>query len=102
MGYQRVGIPGLKSAGFQKITMNSTATALNSTLRRAQVLDISAETQAVRYTMDGTTPAASTGVLIPAGSRVRFEGYNGTSLLKFARAAAGAILQVQGYRYGQE
>jgi hypothetical protein len=60
-------------------------------------LDFSAETKAARYLIG--TPAASTGVLVAASSRVRFEGYNGTSLLKFCAAEAGAVLQVQGYKY---
>lgn len=102
MASNRVGIPGLKNSGFQKITLNTTATTFNSTVKKAHVLDISVETQNVRYTMDGTTPTASTGVLIVAGTILRFEGYNGTSLLKFARVASGAVMNVQGYRYGSE
>ena len=90
---------GLTPAGFQRIALNSTAVSLNSTTRRAHVLDISAETQNARFRADGISPTASTGVLLPKDTRIRLKGFNGTSALKFCAATAGAVLQVQGWRY---
>ena len=89
---------GLVSKGFQKITTNSTATLLNTTCRAGSAFLISVETQDARLTADGsTTPAASTGVLLKAGLAPYFlEGMNGANL-KFARAAAGCVIQVQAF-----
>lgn len=96
---QRVAPPKLASVAFQKITTNSTATLLNSTGQTGNAFWISVETQSVRVTFDGTTtPAASTGVLLTAANSPYFlEGIDGTKM-KFARATAGAILNVQSWR----
>jgi len=90
---------GLISVQFQKITMNSTATFLNSTAQTASAFLVSVETQSARVTFDGsTTPAATTGVLLTAANSPYFwEGVDGTKM-KFARAASGAILNVQAWR----
>ena len=89
---------GLINAGFQKITTNSTATALNSTTIQGNIFLVSVETQSARITFDGSTPAASTGVLLTAAaSPYWFAGVSG-SLIKIARAAAGAIVQVQAFK----
>lgn len=89
---------GLVNAGFQRIVTNSTATALNSTVAAGSIFLISTETQGARLTFDGSTPTANTGVLIiAANSPVWLEGVSGSSL-KIARAASGAILNVQAFR----
>lgn len=95
----RRNIPsGMVSVGFQKITMNSTATLLNSTCQAGNTFLISVEAQSVRVTFDGSTPAATTGVLLlAANSPIFLEGIAGTQP-KFARAAAGAIMNVQAWR----
>ena len=101
MSFRRSIPPALVPVGNQKIALNTTAVSLNSTIRAsASVLDVSAETQAARYVYG--TPLASTGILIAANGHIRLEGFNGTSDLKFCAAAAGAILQVQGYKYAGE
>lgn len=87
----------LASAGFQRVALNTTAVALNSTVRASNVLDISVESADARYRMDGTAPTSTTGVLIQSDTILRFEGYNGTALLKFCAAAAGSVINVQGY-----
>lgn len=98
MSFKRSILPGLVPIASQKITLNSTAVSLNSTVRAgAQVLDISAETQAARYLFG--TPVAATGVLLAANSRIRFDGFNGSSALKFVAATSGAVLNVQSYKY---
>lgn len=95
---RRVIPAGLISSGFQKITTNSTATTLNSTCSLGSALWLSVETQSVRVTFDGSTPAASTGVLLTAAnSPYMLEGVN-AGALKIARATAGAIVNVQSWR----
>ena len=89
---------GLTSAGFQKITTNSTATGLNTTCAAGQALWLSVETQSVRVTFDGSTPAASTGVLLTAANSPYYLDAIDASLLKIARAAAGAIVNVQSFK----
>lgn len=90
---------GLINVAYQKVTMNSTATFLNSTAQTGSAFLISTEAKAVRITFDGsTTPAASTGVLLTTTtSPLYIEGVDGTKM-KFARAAAGTILNVQAWR----
>lgn len=99
MGSRKIQMAGLVSTSFQKITMNSTATLLNSTGQTGNTFLVSVETQSVRVVFDGsTTPAASTGVLLTAAnSPYFFEGIDGTKM-KFARAAAGTVLNVQSWR----
>jgi hypothetical protein len=89
---------GLVSQGFQKITLNSTVATLNTTCAAGNYALLSVETQSVRVTFDGTTPAASTGVLlIAANSPYQFTALP-LSTLKIARAAAGAIVNVQSFK----
>lgn len=94
----RVVPSGLISAGFQKITTNSTATTLNSTCSAGQALLLSVEAQNVRVTFDGSTPAASTGVLLQTSTSPFFFDAVDASKLKIARVASGAIVQVQAFK----
>ena len=91
----------LKPVGSQRIALNTTAQALNSTSQTASVLDISVETQAARYDFSGNV-TANTGVLLAANTRLRLDRYNGTSMLKFCAASAGSILNVQAFKYVTE
>ena len=100
MAADNVRMPGLLAVGFQTITLNSTAQALNSTIRAsARYLELSVETSPARYRVGSTNPTRTTGVYLPTGW-YGWEGYNGTSLLKFisANSTAGK-LSVQGYSY---
>lgn len=99
MSFSRNAPAGLVSKGYQKITMNSTATGLNTTCVGGTTILMSVETQSVRITLDGsTTPAASTGILLTAAnSPYWLEGINANNL-KIARAAAGAIVNVQSFK----
>lgn len=89
---------GLINSGFQKITTNSTATGLNTTCSAGQALWLSVETQSIRVTFDGSTPAASTGVLLTAANSPYFLDAVDASTLKIARATAGAIVNVQAFK----
>ena len=86
---------GLVSQGFQKITSNSTATTLNSTCIQGTHALISVETQSARIVFDGSTPAASTGILLTAANSPYFFENVPLSGLRCARVAAGSIVIVQ-------
>lgn len=95
----RTALSGLFPVGFQKMTLsNSTAIAVNSTCRAASVLIISVETQSARMRADATAPTLTTGVLMPAGY-YRFEGYNGTALMRFQRSTGTCVVQIMAYRH---
>lgn len=94
----RVIPSGLISVGFQKITTNSTATGLNTTCVAGQALLLSVEAQNARVTFDGSTPAASTGVLLTTTASPFYFDSVDASTLKIARAAAGCIVQVQAFK----
>ncbi len=93
--------PGLLvPVAFQTISLsNSTAVAINSTVRGAlaSVLHISVETNNARYRADGTNPALTTGVLLETGS-YWFYGYNRTSQLKFQRATGTSKISIMAYK----
>ncbi len=98
MSFSRNAPAGLISHGFQKITLNSTATSLNTTCIGGSTVWLSVEAQSVRLTFDGSTPAASTGVLLlAANSPYWFEGIDSTKL-KIARAAGGAIVNLMSFK----
>jgi len=98
---RRVTLGGLIAVGFQTLSLsNSTALALNSTVRnQATVLDISVETNAARYRADGTNPTLSTGVVLQVNNTYRWEGFNGTGLLKFQRATGTSKVSIFGWRH---
>lgn len=98
MSFTRTSPAGLISLGFQKITTNSTATALNSTCSPGSAFIVTVETQNVRMRFDAGTPAASTGILFLSTLGPYFlEGVKGTDI-RIARAAAGAVVQVQAFK----
>jgi hypothetical protein len=89
---------GLTSVGYQKITTNSTATTLNTTTSAGNNFLISVETQSLRVTFDGTTPVASTGILLTAAnSPYWFHGIKG-STIKLKGAAVGSVVQIQAFK----
>lgn len=88
---------GLIYQGFQRIATNSTATGLNSTVAAGQTFLISVEAQSVRLRFDSTSPTANTGILLLAANSPHWlDGVKG-STVKIARAAAGAIVNVQSW-----
>lgn len=96
-------LPGLYvPVAFQTISIsNSTAVAVNSTVRNAKAsrLVISVETQNARFRDDGTAPTLTTGVLlIAANSPFVFEGYNRTSALKFHRSTGTTKISIAAYK----
>ena len=100
MGYERVGLAGLIPVGFQAISLSdSTALGVNTTVAGATLLRVSVETNDVRYRDDGTDPALTTGVVLWSGSTYIFDGYNGTSDLKFQRTTGSAEVTIAAYRH---
>ena len=96
---QRMGLAGLTYIGRQRIYLaDGTAIAINSTISdSAQVLDLSAETNNARYSIDDL-PTLTTGVLIKADTGFqRYYGYNGTSTLRFQRQTGVSIVNILGY-----
>lgn len=101
MPARRVTLAGLVPVAFQAISLSdSTALGVNTTIQGScSVLDISVETNAVRYRADGTDPALTTGVVLQVDTTYRWEGYDGTSVLKFQRTTGSATVSVMGYRH---
>lgn len=58
---------------------------------------IQCETQDVKWTDDGTTPTATTGMKLPKDTILQYEG--DLDKLKFIEMAASASLNVSYYRY---
>ena len=91
----------LVPVAFQTSSLtNSTAVALNSTIRtgKASVLHVSVETNSVRYRCDATAPTLTTGVLLASGGDYWFWGYNRTSLFKFQRSTGTAKISIMAYK----
>ena len=92
--------------GAQALTLNSTATGLNSTVTAAHVsvFDISAEGGGgLNYHLNSTGPivGAAGGITIPSGSVLRLHGLAGhVGDLKFCkRNSTACYLNVLAYRY---
>ena len=100
MAAKRVTLAGLIPVGFEVLTLsNSTAAGLNSTNRTATVFDVSVETNNARYRADGTAPTLTTGVvLLKDVGPYRWEGFNGTAVLKFQRTTGTAKISIQSYK----
>ena len=92
---------GLIPQAFQTDSLsNSTAVAINSTVRAAEVdtLHFSVETNDVRYRVDGTDPTLTTGVLLQKDNDYWFYGYDNTANFKFQRTTGTALVQIMGYK----
>jgi hypothetical protein len=98
----RIAASGLVPVGFQVMTLsNSTAVAVNSTCRAANVLYISVETNSVRMRADGTAPTLTTGVMFFVDNTYELNGYNGTASLKFQRSTGTAKVSIQAWRHNK-
>lgn len=82
--------------GYQRITdLSSAVTPAQQT--GADVMVIQAEAQTLRYTVDGTTPTATIGFPLPAGTRLTYPG--DLSTIQLIETVSGGIAHVQPYRY---
>lgn len=82
------------AASRQKITSLSSATAL-TVPTGARLAVVMVETQAVRWSDDGTDPTASSGMPIAAGGGWIFD--SNLSALKFIEQVSGAVMNVSYY-----
>lgn len=102
----RIIFSGLIPTAFERVIQNNTtAVAFNSTTLAAagSFLRFSVETNDVRWRDDGTDPTATTGVLLQKDTVFEMVGYNGTSKLKFFKAAGGtSVINVTRYKYDGE
>ena len=77
-------------------SMGAAALTLSLPLHAGRIM-MQALTQNIRYTLDGTTPNATTGFQLKAGDPPREIEITSGMTLKFFREAAGAVLE---YEYG--
>ena len=100
MAFSRNAPAGLTSPTFQRLTLNSTATFLNSTTGAGSAFWISVETQSARVRFDGTSPTANTGtLLLTANSPYYFEGVHlAASKMKFVAVTGSPVLNVSSFK----
>lgn len=77
--------------GYEQITSLASAAGLTPPTG-ARLALIQAETQAVRWRDDGTSPTGTAGMQLAAGSSIEYDG--NLSAIKFIEAAASAKLNV--------
>lgn len=90
-----IGTRSLEPLGYQQITSLSGATALTIP-EGARAAIIEAESQAVRWRDDGTSPTATVGMPLASGADFLYTGK--LSKLKFIEQTASAKLNVCYYR----
>ena len=78
-------------AGFQRITVLTSSTALTPTAN-AKLALIQAETQNVRWRDDGVAPTASIGMLLEAGQILVYNG--DLAAIRFIETTASASLNI--------
>ena len=100
MAFSRNAPAGLTSPTFQKLTLNSTATLLNTTSRVGSAFWISVETANARVRFDGTSPTATTGVLLlTSNSPYFFEGVaDAATKMKFVAVTGSPVLNVNSFK----
>lgn len=97
MPVARYGLNWKPLAGTQQITSLSAATAL-TVPAGADMAVIIAETQAVRWRDDGTSPTASVGIPLATGTYMVYDG--DLSAIKFIEQTSAAKLNVSYYKSG--
>lgn len=94
-------MPTTVLAGFVPVgahtstTLTGSVTTLSVDSRATGVL-IQAETQNVRYTLDGTNPTTSNGFVLTAGADPIIIPKNSDITIKVLRQTSGAVIQYQG------
>lgn len=82
--------------GYTQITSLATAVGIGSIPPGTTYALIQVETQAVRYTDNGTTPTSSVGTKLSIGDILVYDAYLPT--LKFIEITSGAVLNITFYR----
>lgn len=97
----RTILAGLVPVARQRMVLaNSTALAVNSTIRtaKANVLGFSVEGASVRQSSRGL-PTLATGVLyLTTLGPYYFQGFNGTATFRFQRTTGTAIVNIEAYK----
>lgn len=92
----------LDGFAHESITVSSVAKKLTfatfspapTTGRTAERALITTETDAIRYTYDGTTPTSSVGHLLPSGTVMVLAGYGNISRFQAIRVTTDATIKV--------
>lgn len=88
-----------KPAGFEKITLSSTATTSGLTIPDdARYAKVKVLTQAIRYRDDGTEPTSIVGYSIAANGEFELISYEQLDAFKAAAQANGAVLEILYYK----
>ena len=91
---------GLIALGTQKISLAGTAVySLNSTCDGADVVMMSVETANVRARFDGTSPAATTGILYTAAVGPHYVELAGPANFKLTAVSGSPVVHVAAFRY---
>ena len=85
----------IKALGYQQITSLAAATALTVPAGTSKAL-IQAETQAVRWRDDGTSPTASVGMNLAVGDMLEYDSAQ-LAIVKFIEVVASAKLNISYY-----
>lgn len=94
-----IPLKALTGDTHQSVTLGATALTLSVPLQARGIL-MQATAQNIRYTLDGTTPTASTGFQMIASDPPLFVELtqNNNLVLKFIRETSGAVLE---YEYSE-
>lgn len=88
-------LQNLNTTGFMQLTVSSTAVALPAlNVFQPVYALVQCETANVRYTLDGTTPTASIGMLLVAGSAVEVWGNGDIGRFRAIRVSVDGQLNV--------
>jgi hypothetical protein len=99
--YVGVGIYPFLALGYCQLTSLSTAVGLASCSggipTSSDIVQVCAETQAIRYRDDGTNPTATVGMPVASGTCFQYSG-SSLSALKFIEQTASAKLNISFYK----
>lgn len=89
----------LEALGGVNLTSLATATGLTNIPRGTTIVRVTATTQNVRVTFDGTTPTAAVGERVVAGGETREFNVTNPENIQVIEEAASAALYVTYFRY---
>ncbi len=90
-----------KPLGYQRITVLSASAGFSNVPDGAELVIVTAETQAVRWRDDGTPPTATIGYPLPLNAELQYSGGKAAiEALRFIEQAASATLHACFYGQG--
>ena len=93
-GYKRTAVDTAKTASG--ILAAALIASGNTPTNTVQYIELQAEAQAIRYTLDGTTPTATNGLRLPVGAPIVLT-WAQILVLQVISETAGAFANTQGY-----